>query len=87
MQYPLLDLLFGFIVLLCTIDYYLFWAMEMLSPTDSQNDFHHLFTSHLLVGILGLLGDSPPIKALIEGAGIDLLTNFLLQPPSYCLYS
>ena len=31
----------------------------------------------------GLPGDSPPIKALIKGVGIDLLTDFLLQPPSY----
>jgi len=54
----------------------------MSTPTDSTNDFYGLFKSHLLFGVLGLPGDSPPMKALIEGAGIDLLTDFLLQPPS-----
>jgi len=57
--------------------------MEMSSPTDLQNNFYNLFKSHLLVGVLELPGDSPPIKALIEGASINLLINFLLHSPSY----
>jgi len=57
--------------------------MEMSSPTSSLEDSYDLFKSHLLFGVLGLPGDSPPVKALIEGVNIDLLTDFLLQPPSY----
>jgi len=60
-----------------------FQTYEMDSPTPSVDDFHILFKSHLLVGVLALPEDSPPIKALMEGAGIDLLIDFLLQPPSY----
>jgi len=74
---------FRFIVLLCTIDCYLFWTYKMSSPTNSINSFYGLFKSHLL-GVLALPEDSPPIRALMEGAGINLLINFLLQPPSYC---
>jgi len=37
----------------------------------------------LLGDILGLPGHSPPVKALIDGASIGLLTDFLLQPPTY----
>ena len=54
----------------------------MSSPTPLLEDSYALFKSHLLFEVLGLPGDSPPVKALIEGVGIDLLTDFLLQPPS-----
>jgi len=53
------------------------------STTPSLDNFYGLFQSHLLVGVLGLLEDYPPLRALMEGAGIYLLINFLLQPPSY----
>jgi len=55
----------------------------MSSPTNSHNDYYGLFKFHLLVDVLALPEDSPPMRALLEGAGINLLTNFLLQPPSY----
>jgi len=54
--------------------------MEMSSPTNLQNNFYGLFKSHLLVEVLALPEDSPPIRALMEGASIDLLIDFLLQP-------
>ncbi len=56
--------------------------MEMSSPTHLLEDSYALFKSHLLLEVLGLPGDSPPMKALIKGVGIDLLNDFLLQPPS-----
>jgi len=65
------------------IDCYLFQTYGMSSPTDSLNNFYGLFKSLLQVDVLTLPQDSPPIRALMEGAGIDLLIDFLLQPPSY----
>ena len=52
----------------------------MSSPTDSMNDFYGLFKFHLLVDVLALPEDSPPIRALMEGARIELLNDFLLHP-------
>ncbi len=50
----------------------------MSSPTPSVDDFYELFQSHLLGSVLGLPRDSPTVRALMEGASIELLNDFLL---------
>ncbi len=55
----------------------------MASSSPSLEDYYELFQSHLLGDVLGLPGSSPPVRALISGAGIELLNDFLLQPPTY----
>ncbi len=52
----------------------------MLSPAPSIDDFYAVFQSHLLGEVLGLPRDSPPMKALVDGVGIEFLNDFLLQP-------
>jgi len=55
----------------------------MASSSPLVEDYYELFQSHLLSDVLGLPGSSPPVRALISGAGIELLNDFLLQPPTY----
>ncbi len=55
----------------------------MASSSPLLEDYYELFQSHLLGDVLGLPGSSPPVRALISGARVKLLNNFLLQPPTY----
>jgi len=43
-----------------------------------------LFSSPTYLAVFWVFwGDSLPVKALMEGAGVEVLMDFLLQPPSY----
>ncbi len=55
----------------------------MTSSSPLLEDYYELFQSHLLLDVLGLSGDSPLVRAIKEGVGIDLLNDFLLQPPTF----
>jgi len=55
----------------------------MTSSNPLLEDYYELFQSHLLGSVLGLLWDSPTVRALMEGAGVELLNDFLLHPSSY----
>jgi len=61
----------------------IFWTWKMTSSSPSLEDYYELFQSHLLLDVLGLSGDSPLVRAIKEGVGIDLLNDFLLQPPTF----
>jgi len=55
----------------------------MATSSPSLEDYYGLFQSHLLGDVLGLPGSSPPVRALVSGARVELLNDFLLQPPTY----
>jgi len=76
---PVFPVLFLLIAMSYTIDCQLFWVWKMSCLMPSLDDFYVLFHSHLLSNVLGLPGDSFPVKSLMDSVGIKL-QNDTIEP-------